>query len=345
MHMRSPATYNFFRNKFDCNLPHENTIKKWYANSNCNGEPGIQLGCLETLSNLVSEYRKKNEILYCSLSFDEMSIKQHIQWSDNKKKFLGYVSYGNDDKQIATHAIVFLVTGINSMFSIPIAFHFIQNSFGPDDKAKLLIEVIKSMTNIGVMIVNVTFDGLPTNFAVCKKLGASFNTNDLRPYFEDPIDKHRIYIILDACHMLKLWRNTIGNHKQIIDGNGQIINWEFFELLENCRIKNEFVTHKLTKRHINWEKDKMNVRLAAQTLSNSNSKSLLYLKENECDGFDGCTGTAEFCKRANHLFDIFNTKIPKNGVGNMVVDGMEDDSFKNKILDEFSKEKILRVFE
>lgn len=41
----------------------------------------------------------------------------------------------------------------------------------------------------------------------------------------------KIHIILDACHMLKLLRNCIGNEKVLHDGDGNEINW-YFEHLE-----------------------------------------------------------------------------------------------------------------
>lgn len=344
MHLHSPGAYNFLRQKFNSNLPHESTIRKWYANCNSNGEPGIQNECLWTLGNLVAEYQEQGKSLLCSLAFDEMAIKQVIQWSDVRKKFLGYVTYGDrdepEDRSIASHAIVFLLSGIDQAFSIPVAYHFIK-SLKKDEKKDLLIDVVTALTQIGITIVNITFDGLSTNFLVCKSLGACLDTNDLHPYFQNPVDGRKIYIILDACHMLKLWRNSLGNLKIISDGKSHQIEWAHFENLENCRVNDKFVTHKLTKRHIQWDKDKMNVRLAAQTLSSSVSKSLTFLMNNQIPGFENCSGTAEFAKRANDLFDIFNSSERTHSETRV----MNESSFKNEILTGINKDKIFDFLE
>lgn len=284
----------------------------------------------------MAEYRQKGKTLHCSLAFDEMAIKQNIQWSDVRKQFLGYVTYGDrkesEVRLIASHAIVFLLSGINQEFSIPVAYHFIK-ALKREEKMKLLIEVVRATTNIGVNIVNVTFDGLPTNFLVCESLGASFDTNDFRSYFPNPVNGRKIYVILDACHMLKLWRNSLAKLKIIEDGKGNRIEWAHFERLENCRANNELVTHKLSKKHIQWDKDKMNVRLAAQTLSNSVSKAFSYLMQNHVSGFEDVAGTSEFAERANHIFDIFNSRVKVNRV-------KEDNSYKNELLTKQNKDSI-----
>lgn len=299
MHLRSPGAYNYLREKFNYNLPHESTIRKWYANSTSNGGPGIQKDCFETLSKLVSTAHDTEKQVYSSLCYDEVAIKQLVQWSDARKKFMGYQTYGaNNESKIASQAIVFLITGINFIFSIPVAYHFIGN-LNQNLKAELLKEVITAITNIGIVVVNLTFDGLSANLQACVILGSSFALSDFRPYFPNPVNDSRIHVILDACHMMKLWRNTLANVKTLKDGNGEVIDWHFFEKLENYRIKNDFITHKLTKRHILWYTNKMNVRLAAQTLSHSVSKSLLYLQDADCPGFRNSAATAEFAKRAN----------------------------------------------
>lgn len=59
--------------------------------------------------------------------------------------------------------------------------------------------------------------------------------------------------------------------------------------------------NKLRDRHVNFENEKMNVRLAAQTLSLSVSDAILFT--NITNG----EGTAEFCRNINDSFDILNS--------------------------------------
>lgn len=74
--------------------------------------------------------------------------------------------------------------------------------------------------------------------------------------------------MLDACHMLKLVRNTTAAEKTLKVENGKV-EWHYFEKLEKYRVDRNLVTHRLTKKHIQFDCKKMCVRLAAQLFSNS----------------------------------------------------------------------------
>lgn len=304
----SHRAYEYVRDKFDRNLPHISTIRKWYANSSANGQPGISREAIDTLTKLVTETKTEGKEFYCSLSFDETMIRQHVQYIDSQKIFSGLTTYGDrgDDLPIAKNAIVFMVNGINKQFSIPVAHHFI-GVLNAEEKASLLGMVITAITQTNAIIINVTCDGLVTNFAMFRRFGASFKPDNLKTYFPNPVDGSRIYIMLDACHMLKLARNCILNQKKITDGDKQSIEWLHFERLVQVRTRDSFITHKLTKKHIECENYKQKVSLAAQTLSRSVANSMEYLMNSQQPSFRNCAGTIRFARQINDLFDVFNT--------------------------------------
>lgn len=95
LHCLSARAYGYVRKFFNQNLPHPSTIRSWYGNSNANGEPGISKESIDTLKNLFEKYKSKNTDIYCTLSFDEMCIRQNVQWCDSKKNFKGNISYGS----------------------------------------------------------------------------------------------------------------------------------------------------------------------------------------------------------------------------------------------------------
>lgn len=107
LHCYSPRGYEFVRSVFNKNLPHTSTIKAWYRNSNTDTEPGINQISLMMLGKKACEMKANKQQLVCCLIFDEMSIRKHIQWCSKTKKFLGYVTYGNNSNEIANNAIVF----------------------------------------------------------------------------------------------------------------------------------------------------------------------------------------------------------------------------------------------
>lgn len=312
----SPRAYQFIRMKFGNNLPHPGTIRQWYAKSSSNGEPGISADSLEVLKALVSELKAKNEKLYATLVFDEMAIRKNVTWCESRKKFLGFINYGKIDCDeylpIASNAIVFMLNGINVQFNLPVAHYFINN-LDTSEKMFLLITVVKAITDIGLSITVITFDGLSTNITAMELLGASFDLNNMKPYIRNPIDNSKIFIMMDPPHMIKLMRNYIGSLKQMFDSTGRVIDWKFYELLELLREQKDFVTHKITKKHMNWEERKMKVSLAVQLLSNSVASSMQYLLDCGHEDFQNCEGTIAFTSRLNDLFDILNSRNDSGG--------------------------------
>lgn len=82
---------------------------------------------------------------------------------------------------------------------------------------KLKFSSFIRLNEIGIKIIGITHDGHASNLAMLNAFGGSW---DVRPYIFDPAEENRkIYVFLDAAHMLKLARNTIGS-RDLIDGDG-----------------------------------------------------------------------------------------------------------------------------
>ena len=150
-------------------------------------------------------------------------------------------------------------------------------------------------------------DGLSTNLAACRLLGCSYQPpTHIQSFFISPSNGLKIYIILDACHMIKLVRNLLGDYK-ILSYDNKLIKWEFIEKLYNyqskCNIK---LSNKLTKKHIYYKDNIMKVKLAVQVLSNSVAKSLELLT-NFNDFYD-VQPTVDFLIIINNIFDILNSR-------------------------------------
>lgn len=331
----SPRAYDYIRLKFDKNLPHPATIRKFYQQSRVQNESGICKRGLEVLSNLVGKLREEGKQLYCGLVFDEMMIRQHVQWLDHKKNLSGIVTFGriaddSDSLPIATESLVFLVSGINVRFNLPIAYYLIAKLRGID-KVMLISSILKSLTDIGVNVLTITFDGLSSNISACEILGCSFEKDNMRPHFQNPGNTSTIHIWPDPPHMIKLVRKYLGNHRTIYDKDGRAIKWELFEKLVEMRDKENFVTHKMTKKHLDYSgKNGMKVHLAVQTLSNSVAKSMQFLLDKNHPGYEDAQATVEFTSRFDKLFDILNSEIQpgKNIYKNAITAESKDEIFQ-----------------
>lgn len=314
----SPKAYDYIREKFDKNLPHPSTIRRWFLNSNCRGEPGFCQGSLDLLKNLIKEQQSKGEELYCAVVFDEMSIRRAVQWLRSEKKFSGFITYGNVEEEsdhlpIASNVLVFIVNGINLPFNLPVAFYFIRQLNGVE-KWVLVNSVLKTLADEGVKVLSVGFDGFANNIVMCELAGAKFDLDNMRPYFENPYDSNPVFPMFDQPHMLKLIRNSLYHLKTMYDREGRKIEWRFYERLVELGKKEDFVSHKMTGAHLDLERNKMNVKIAAQTFSNSVASSFQSLMERNHPNFQECSGTIEFTIKINRLFDILNSDVlrPEN---------------------------------
>lgn len=179
----STRGYESLREKFNNTLSHVSTLRKWYANAQTGGESGITPEAITHLANTVSENKDNGKQLLVSLSLDEMAIRHHVQWSDSRKKFLGFIDVGksneNGNLPIASNALVFMINGLNETFSLPLAYFFVTN-LDAHEEMELLSRVIEAVYKTGAILINITFDGLKSNLKMCKLLGASFRVKNVK---------------------------------------------------------------------------------------------------------------------------------------------------------------------
>lgn len=243
---------------------------------------------------------------------DEMAIRKHVEWDDNKKEFSGYVNCGpkndSDNLPIAKEALIYMVSGVNHKFKLPVAYFFI-NGLTAEEKASISKEIFEFLKECGVKIIGFTFDGLPANISMCNKMGADFKNN--KTYIDIPESGGKVYPFLDACHMHKLTRNCLASKKTIYDKDNNEIKWEYFERLEKLQNEAGFrLNNKFGKKHIGWKKRKMSVRIAVETLSNSVADTMEFLKNENNADFIGCEATVKFIRYMNNIFDCLNSKNP-----------------------------------
>lgn len=285
------------------------------ANSDICGEPGINAKHLERLTKLAKEYESKHQRkLMCSLCFDEMNIRQQILWSAHQLNYLGYTKCGqnpdDDEKNIvAKQALVYILNGIDVNFEYPIAYFFI-NTLKANQRANILDDIIKEVTKCGIKITNVTFDGYSGNVPMCEILGANLDvfSDHFKPFINNPSNNEKIYITPDACHMEKLVRNTLASKKVFYDANNNRIEWRYIEALHEYTLNHDFRTHKLTKKHVHFKRNIMNVRIAAQTFSLSVANSIQFLMEQNVPEFQDAWPTIKFIRRMDKLFNVFNSR-------------------------------------
>lgn len=92
-----------------------------------------------------------------------------------------------------------------------------------------------------------------------------------------------------------------------------VVSWQFIENLFKLQDSEGLhLANKLTKGHINWQDQKMKVKLAAQTLSESVAKAIEFCRGEKMSPFVGSEATCHFIEKFNKLFDILNSRSMKS---------------------------------
>lgn len=137
MFKKSPACYRLLRRMFT--LPCQSSLNKLL-----NRIPlkcGINEHIFTTLKKM-SE-KQSNEANICILSFDEMSIRRHLWYDQRSDTIQGFQDHGNHGRnsEIATKALVFMLTGVRKKWKQPIAF-YLSHTINADRMTVIVKEVI-----------------------------------------------------------------------------------------------------------------------------------------------------------------------------------------------------------
>lgn len=300
--------------------------------SNIDGSPGFTKQSLTAIS-----VKSEENPVFVNLVFDEMSVKKNVELVG--KNYIGYVDKGldesEDDRAMAVEALVVMAVAVNGSWKIPIAYFFI-NGITSDEKKNMVEQAISKLHDINVRVMNVTCDGLNSNQRMFSLLGADLSLPNPKPFFPHPcVPDWKVYITLDAVHMIKLVRNTLASEEFLVydDGfNQDKISWNYIEKLHKLQQEENFklgitdkfiyifycvlihfqlLGNKLSKKHIEWEKNKMKVSLAVQVLSQSVADALDHCnKDLNLKEFKGSEGTANFCRVFDAALDILNSRSP-----------------------------------
>ncbi|KAL3192589.1 hypothetical protein MRX96_026176 [Rhipicephalus microplus] len=311
LHFYGPAAYEYVRSKFNEALSSQRTLRGWYKS--IQGAPGFTA---EAFAFLEKFAEARDKPFYCALIVDDMAIRKHVELVGDK--VVGYVDFGTglDDDGLpeAANACVFMIVGINVRFKMPVGYFLIDSLTGAE-RAELAKQCIEKLASVKAEVFSLTFDGASSNFTMARCLGAQLRVDceQISSSFVNPADDAKnVYIILDACHMIKLIRNCLANLSYIVDAEGKHIKWAYIVALEALqRSEGLRLGNKLTKVHVQWEKQKMKVRYAAQALSSSVADALDFCENVlKLPQFRGASATSKFVRVFDHLFDLFNSRNP-----------------------------------
>ncbi|KAM7311919.1 hypothetical protein ISCGN_008826 [Ixodes scapularis] len=175
--------------------------------------------------------------------------------------------------------------------------------------------LVNSCGECNLEVVAVVCDALSSNVMMGKLFGCLIHETDVDsfktsfPHPKDPAKK--IFLIFDACHGLKLLRNLFGDKKYLTTRYG-LIQWRFIEDLQRFQeMEGLRAGNKLRRAHVEYYRQIMKVRLAAQTLSSSVSKALELGRKLQLQEFRGSEATSKFIADVDQAFDLLNSHNPR----------------------------------
>ena len=305
----SPRAYKFIRSCLD--LPTQRSLRYWSSSVQCN--PGFFLDVLKELKQAIRKDRMKKDLV---LIIDGMHIKKGIAYKTSTEQYEGLCDYGPDfevPEQMKTveaaEGLVFLVNSLRSRYKVPISYFLISGI-----KSQMLAKMIKHALHLlfahDSLVKIITNDGAPTNISAMCLLGCKWDEDEVDGFLSvEHTQGHTVYWALDACHLLKLARNAVGDLQVMYDGEGNKISWHLIDLLNEVQKREGLVLgNKLGQKHINYKKNCMKVSLAGQTLSNSVADAITYCHQCKEPGFCDIKGTVQFIKIINDIFDMLNSK-------------------------------------
>lgn len=301
----SPNAYSYVRKTFDTCLPHPRTISKWYET--VDGEAGFTAEAFKMLSHKNNVSGKR---ALCSLMMDEIAIKKHVEWDGHK--YHGYVDLGlndvqKDNSEQASQALVLLLVSQTERWKLPVGFFLIHSMTG-EQRASIVKQCLYKCEENGVDVVSLTLDGCAANITMLKKLGCSLEPQAMKTTFPHPSAGSEVAVFLDACHMLKLVRNTFENKKRFLDYQGNNIEWSYLIKLNNMqKAQGLHLGNKLKDKHLDFQNQKMKVKLASQLFSNSVADALQICEKSDIT-FKNAAATISFIRLINNVFDILNSR-------------------------------------
>lgn len=121
---RSPRSYELLRRFLS--LPSPTTLNRLL--SKVPFHPGINEHLFQHLGRCLATLKEEERM--CSLVFDEMSIREHVQYNFSFDGIDGIVDLGDLGRKgkIANHALIFMAQGVVGKWKQPVAYYFTQGN-------------------------------------------------------------------------------------------------------------------------------------------------------------------------------------------------------------------------
>ncbi|KAF6215970.1 hypothetical protein GE061_000308 [Apolygus lucorum] len=315
LYKRAPRSYRFLATMFT--LPTPRTLVTLLNKVPL--KPGINSHVFDSIKQIINK-RDDSRYAYCALLWDEMSIREHLEYIPSDDLIWGYEDLGNGKRsnKPAHHALVFMAVGLFYQWKQPLAYYFTPSNLGGLSLVEILRSVLSQCNSSGLLVKATICDGHSVNRKVYQLLGSSSN----QPWFT--CEGIKMFTLFDPPHLLKCTRNMFVKHDLSIQTdiylNGQkatmTARWQdIIDAYDDDCLNLTRSMHKITRDHLEPKHQKsMKVNLAAQIFSRSVTATLETCVRHGILQ-QRASATAEVTRFFNDLFDSLNgyRETPEGG--------------------------------
>lgn len=291
MYSSGPKLYQLMRKK-KFPLPSRSTIQ-WHAS-----KVNIQPGFLEPVISSIAKNADNGLAKYCTVSLDEVKTGRSYEYDASRKRVLRPTDY----------ALLFMVKGLCVNWQ-----QVVYYNFDKTPTKELVHMVISRLEGCGLHPCALVSDMGTKNTGMWNELDITFDGD---PFFNSAGGK-KIFVFAVTPHLLKNLRNHFLDTGLLLkDG---YVGPDPIRRLVSIQTGDIKIAHKVSLKHFPKKQtvQRQNVKLAAQLFSNSVAgaiRRLDSLSKTNPESFSRMPqeteSTAEFLKKCNDWFDIFNTTRP-----------------------------------
>lgn len=140
--------------------------------------PGIIPYVVDALKETTKDWQLQDRA--CTLIFDEMSLKENLQYNPKNDLVLGYSDNGEERTAgVANTALVILLAGISKSWVQPVAFTVARTKTSAETIEKLVITLIKQLQQGQLFVKGVICDQGASNVVLAGRL----NVTPAEPFF------------------------------------------------------------------------------------------------------------------------------------------------------------------
>lgn len=162
LYFYAPHAYRFVGCHMD--LPHSNLVREWADVSS--ETPGFTEESFQWLSRYSLE-----GVQFC-IQVNGVKIPANTQSDTHCEEDIEsddcvYIELGHDCPSVATEALVFLLVAVNADLKLPLGYA-LNKGLSADTVKKLLHHCLSNLTDVGIVVKEVTFDDISTQIVSSK---------------------------------------------------------------------------------------------------------------------------------------------------------------------------------